>query len=223
MSKDLDRQDGEPGSPNRIRVLVADDHALVREGLRKVLELDQRIELAGEAATASEVLWHVRRLPLDLVLLDLLMPGCTDVDLIERLSREYPKLPVLVLTMHADPHIARRALEAGARGYLTKDISTDLLIDAVRQVAAGRSYVDPTLSAELFKQSTEPMPLEQLSARERQVLVALVQGRALVDIAAQLNVAPNTVSTYKARLMEKLGQASLSDLVRYSIRHGLTG
>ena len=222
MNKDLDRQhDASAGSGHRVRVLIADDHALVREGLRKVLELDERIELAGEAAIDSEVLWHVKRVPLDLVLLDLLMPGCTDVDLIERLSKEHPKLPLLVLTMHADPHIARRALEAGARGYLTKDISTDLLIEAVHQVAAGRSYVDPTLSAELIRQPTEPLPLEQLSARERQVLVALVQGRALVDIAADLNVAPNTVSTYKARLMEKLGQGSLSDLVRYCVRHGL--
>ena len=224
MIQDLARQDGATPEPGRrIRVLIADDHALVREGLRKVLELDEKIELAGEAATAAEVLWHVKHLTLDLVLLDLLMPGCTDVDLIERLSRERPKLPVLVLTMHAAPHIARRALEAGARGYLTKDISTDLLVEAVHQVAAGRSYVDPTLSAELIRQPTEPMPLEQLSARERQVLLALVQGRALVDIAAELNVAPNTVSTYKARLMEKLGQGSLSDLVRYAIRHGLAG
>ena len=208
-------------SGSRIRVLIADDHALVREGLRKVLELDGSIELAGEAGSASETLSRLQQGGVDLVLLDLLMPGCTDVDLIERIVKAYPALPVLVLTMHADPHIARRALEAGANGYLTKDISTELLIEAVHQVAAGRSYVDPTLSAALIRPQSElPQPLEQLSSRE---LVALVQGRALIDIAAELNVAPNTVSTYKSRLMEKLGQNSLSDLVRYSIRHGLTG
>jgi DNA-binding NarL/FixJ family response regulator len=207
-----------------IRVLIADDHALVREGLRKVLELDDAIRLAGEAGSASETLSRLQQGGVDLVLLDLLMPGCTDVDLIERIVKAYPTLPVLVLTMHADPHVARRALEAGAKGYLTKDISTELLIEAVHHVAAGRSYVDPTLSAALIRpQSDLPQPLEQLSARERQVLVALVQGRALIDIAAELNVAPNTVSTYKSRLMEKLGQNSLSDLVRYSIRHGLAG
>jgi DNA-binding NarL/FixJ family response regulator len=205
-------------------VLLADDHALVREGLRKVLELDDAIELAGEAASASEVLARLETGTFDLVLLDLLMPGCIDVDLIERIVKAYPQLPVLVLTMHADPHIARRALQAGAKGYLTKDISTDLLIEAVHQVAAGRSYVDPSLSATLIRPSADvPQPMEQLSARERQVLVALVQGRALVDIAADLQVAPNTVSTYKARLMEKLGQGSLSDLVRYALRHGLAG
>jgi DNA-binding NarL/FixJ family response regulator len=208
----------------KTRVVIADDHALVREGLRKVLELDDSIELAGEAANADEVMARLAQGGVDLLLLDLLMPGCTDVDLIERIVKAHPQLPVLVLTMHADPHIARRALEAGARGYLTKDISTELLIEAVHQVAAGRSYVDPTLSAALIRPQTEvPQPLEQLSARERQVLVALVQGRALIDIAAELNVAPNTVSTYKSRLMEKLGQSSLSDLVRYSIRHGLAG
>ena len=134
---------------------------------------------------------------MDLVLWALLKPGCTDVDLIERIVKAYPTLPVLVLTMHADPHVARRALEAGAKGYLTKDISTELLIEAVHHVAAGRSYVDPTLSAALIRpQSDLPQPLEQLSARERQVLVALVKGRALIDIAAELNVAPNTVSTF---------------------------
>ncbi|MEO6280563.1 response regulator transcription factor [Roseateles sp.] len=225
MTKDPELNRFSAAEPaNRVRVLIADDHALVREGLRKVLELDDAIQLAGEAASASETLSRLQQGGVDLVLLDLLMPGCTDVDLIERIVKAHPKLPVLVLTMHADPHIARRALEAGARGYLTKDISTELLIEAVHQVAAGRSYVDPTLSAALIRPQAElPQPLEQLSARERQVLIALVQGRALIDIAVELNVAPNTVSTYKSRLMEKLGQSSLSDLVRYSIRHGLAG
>lgn len=223
MNRQPDLNQASPAEPaGGVRVLIADDHALVREGLRKVLELDGAIQLAGEAGTASETLTRLQQGGVDLVLLDLLMPGCTDVDLIERIVKAHPALPVLVLTMHADPHVARRALEAGARGYLTKDISTELLIEAVHQVAAGRSYVDPTLSAALIRPQSElPQPLEQLSARERQVLVALVQGRALIDIAAELNVAPNTVSTYKSRLMEKLGQNTLSDLVRYSIRHGL--
>ncbi|WP_377155023.1 response regulator [Roseateles sp. UC29_93] len=207
---------------DRIRVLIADDHALVREGLRKVLELDDGIALAGEAASATQVLERLAQGGIDLLLLDLLMPGCNDVDLIERVHRAHPDLPVLVLTMHADPHIARRALEAGAGGYLTKDISTELLIDAMHQVAAGRSYVDPSLSAALIRpQPRTPEPLDSLSPRERQVLVALVRGKSLVDTAADLSVAPNTVSTYKTRLMDKLGQASLSDLVRYAVRHGI--
>ncbi|MBB3362647.1 DNA-binding NarL/FixJ family response regulator [Mitsuaria sp. BK045] len=206
----------------KTRVVIADDHALVREGLRKVLELDDSIELAGEAANADEVMARLAQGGVDLLLLDLLMPGCTDVELIQRIHAAHAGLPVLVLTMHADPHIARRALEAGAGGYLTKDISTELLIDAMHHVAAGRSYVDPSLSAALIRQEPKaPEPLESLSPRERQVLVALVRGQSLVDIAAALQVAPNTVSTYKTRLMDKLDQASLSDLVRYAVRHGI--
>jgi DNA-binding NarL/FixJ family response regulator len=210
------------GAPKKTRVVIADDHALVRDGIRKILSLCDTIEVAGEVTTAAGVLAYLKQESVGLLLLDLLMPGSNGVDLIERVAATYPKLPVLVLTMHADPHIARRALEAGAAGYLTKDISPELLIEAVQQVAAGRSYVDPSLSAALIRADKPAQAsLEQLSARERQVLVALVQGETLVEIAAKLNVAANTVSTYKARLMEKLGQESLSDLVRYALRNGL--
>ncbi|HEY8975911.1 MAG TPA: response regulator transcription factor [Burkholderiaceae bacterium] len=205
------------------RILVADDHALVREGIGKVLGLDERLVVAGEAVSAAEVLARLKRGGIDLVLLDLLMPGATDVDLIKRVVAAHPRLPVLVLTMHADPHIARRALEAGALGYLTKDASPELLVDAIHHVLAGRSYVDPSLSGALIRgEPASPREqLEQLSTRERQVLVALVTGRSVMDIADELQLAPNTVSTYKGRLMEKLGQTSLSDLVRYALRHGL--
>jgi DNA-binding NarL/FixJ family response regulator len=205
-----------------IRVFIADDHALVREGLRKMLELDAGLALAGQGASAAEVLAAVDAGGIDLLLLDLLMPGCTGVDLIERVAAAHPQLPVLVLTMHADPHIARRALKAGALGYLTKDVSPEQLLDAIHRVAAGRGYVDPSLSSEMLRaEQAQAEPMALLSARERQVLLALVKGQAPTDIANQLNLAPNTVSTYKARLMEKLNQDSLSDLVRYALRHGL--
>jgi len=214
-----------PTAPHKTRVLIADDHALVREGIRKVLAFGTDIEPIGEAGTASEVLSRLQHDDIDLVLLDLLMPGSSDVDLIERIVAVHPTLPVLVLTMHADPHIALRALQAGAKGYLTKDISPELLIDAVHHVAAGRDYVDPSLSGALLRSLTaarqESNAIAELSARERQVLVALVQGRSLIDIAAALGLAANTVSTYKARLMDKLGQESLSDLVRFAMTNGL--
>ncbi len=214
-----------PAATPRIRVLIADDHALVREGLRKVLAFGVDIEPVGEAATAQEVLSRLRHADIDLLLLDLLMPGSNDVDLIERVAAAHPRLPILVLTMHADPYIARRALQAGAQGYLTKDISPELLIEAVHHVAAGRDYVDPSLSGALIRSLTaarqEPDAISELSARERQVLIALVKGRSVIDIAADLGLAANTVSTYKARLMDKLGQASLSDLVRYAMSNGL--
>jgi two-component system, NarL family, invasion response regulator UvrY len=210
------------GRSGRVRVLIADDHALVRQGLRRMFEFNDHVELVGEAASAQEVLERVQHGGIDLLLLDLLMPGCTGVDLVERLAAAYPKLPILVLTMHADPHIAQRALKAGAKGYLTKDISPELLFDAVEQVSAGRAYVDPALSAALIHPSQLPADgLSLLSARERQVLIALVNGQTPADIAAELHLSPNTVSTYKARLMEKLGQTSLSDLIRYALRQGL--
>jgi DNA-binding NarL/FixJ family response regulator len=206
-------------------VLIADDHALVREGIRKVLGFADDITVIGEAATASDVLTRIQAGDVDLLLLDLLMPGCNDVDLIERVVAAHPKLPILVLTMHADPHIARRALQAGALGYLTKDTSPELLIDAVHHVAAGRDYVDPSLSGALIRSLNAPQEssaqVSELSARERQVLLALVEGKSVIDIAAALGLAANTVSTYKARLMDKLGQASLSELVRYALRNGL--
>ena len=179
-----------------IRVFIADDHALVREGLRKMLELDEGLALAGQGASAAEVLAGVDAGGIDLLLLDLLMPGCTGVDLIERVVAAHPQLPVLVLTMHADPHIARRALKAGALGYLTKDVSPEQLLDAIHRVAAGRGYVDPSLSSEMLRaEQAQDEPMALLSARERQVLIALVKGRAPTDIANELNLAPNTVST----------------------------
>lgn len=217
------------GSPSfqpgrRCRILVADDHALVRQGVRKVLALDERLEVVGEAATAGEVLAWLAADEVDLLLLDLSMPGCTGMDLVARVIATYPRVPVLVLTMNADPYVARSALQAGVRGFLSKDGSAQQLIDAVHHVRHGRIYVDPCLGME------EPAPeqgpgarerISQLSSRERQVLLALVGGKPVIDIAADLQVAANTVSTYKARLMDKLGQASLSELVRFAIRHGL--
>jgi len=210
--------------PPNIRVLIADDHALVREGIRKVLGLASDITVVGEATSAAEVLSRIQVGDIDLLLLDLLMPGSEDVDLVERVVSAQPSLPILVLTMHADPHVARRSLEAGALGYLTKGTSPELLIDAVHHVAAGRDYIDPSLSRALiraFIPQESAARTAQLSARERQVLIALAQGKSLIEIAAALGLAANTVSTYKARLMEKLGQVSLSELVRYALRNGL--
>jgi two-component system invasion response regulator UvrY len=215
----------QPALPRKIRVLIADDHELVREGICKVLGRANDVELAGEAASAAEVLWRLQRGDIDLVVLDLMLPGSKDVDLIERIVAGHPKLPILVLTMLGEPHIASRVLGAGALGYLTKGVSSKLLIDAVHHVAQGRGYVDPSLSGALIRSlgtpPKSPTQMAELSAREQQVLAALVRGRTLVDIAADLSLAANTVSTYKARLMQKLRQASLSDLVRYASRHGL--
>jgi DNA-binding NarL/FixJ family response regulator len=212
------------GPGRRCRILVADDHALVRHGIRKVFALDPGLEVVGEAATAGEVLAWLAADEVDVLLLDLSMPGCTGLDLIARVVATYPRVPVLVLTMNADRYLARAALRAGVRGFLSKDSTPQQLIDAVHDVGHGRIYVDPSLELEPAGSGDRAAAhegLAQLSARERQVLIGLVGGKPVSDIAAELKVAANTVSTYKARLMEKLGQGSLSELVRFALRHGL--
>lgn len=158
-----------PRSTGRIRVLIADDHALVREGLHKVFELDDAIDVTGDAATACETLFELGRCSVDVVVLDLLMPGCMGVDLIKGIVHAHPKVAVLVLTMDSDPRIARKALMAGALGYLTKDIAIDLLIEAVHSVAAGRRCVDPALSAALgtLPADRSPALAEYMSTRAR--------------------------------------------------------
>ncbi len=207
-----------------IRVLVADDHALVRQGLRQVLSFSNELSLAAEARNAWEVIERVRDGGLDVVLLDMSMPGPSGVELIRRLRAEAPRVPILVLSMHAEAQIAARAIKAGARGYLTKDSEPELLIDAIRQVGRGGNFIDPALATQLVFEmgsTTDEAPHANLTNREYQVFLALVQGRGQVEIAQELNLSPKTVSTHKFRLMRKLGVDSLSELVRYAIRHGL--
>lgn len=204
------------------RVLVADDHALVREGIRKILSLDPDLEVVGEAATPAALMALLATRPVDVLTLDLVMPECQGVDLIRKVKAALPDLPILVLTMHADPHIARQVLDQGVRGYLTKDSSPELLLDAIHKVRQGQSYIDPTLAPLLIRELNPPAgPLASLSAREREVLLALVRGRSISEIASDLKLAGNTVSTYKLRLMEKLGQPTIAELTRFAIRHGL--
>lgn len=205
-----------------VRVLVADDHALVRQGLRQVLAAAE-FELAAEARNAWEVIELVRRGGIDVLLLDMSMPGPSGVELIRRMRDEAPRVPVLVLSMHADIQIAARAIKAGASGYLTKDSEPELLIEAIRQVGRGGNFIDPSLATRLvFDSGRAGEGLHaNLSNREYQVFLALVQGRGLVDIAEELSLSPKTVSTHKFRLMQKLGVESVSELVRYAMRHGL--
>ena len=210
--------------PARHRILVADDHGLVRAGIRRVFSLDDGLEVVGEAGSAEEVLAWLAGSALDLALLDLSMPGCTGIDLVARAASARPAVPILVITMSADWYLARSALEAGARGFICKDCGPRQLLEAVHQVLDGNVYLDPR-----FDRTPTPPPsalpasqrVQRLSARERQILAELAKGKPLVDICSEMKLASSTVSTYKARLMEKLGHKSLSELVRYAIRHGL--
>ena len=208
-----------------IRVLVADDHALVRHGLRQVLGAASDLSLVAEAKNAWEVIERIRHGGIDVLLLDMSMPGPSGVELIQRIRIEAPRVPVLVLSMHADAQIAARAIKAGASGYLTKDSEPEQLIEAIRQVGRGGKFIDPLLATRMVFETghtaTETAAHASLSNREYQVFLAIVHGRSLVDIAKELLLSPKTVSTHKIRLMQKLGVDSVSDLVRYALRQGL--
>ena len=206
------------------RILIADDHSIMRKGIHQVLALEEDLDVMEEARNGWEVIEKLRAQPFDLLLLDMTMPGLSGVDLVKRVKEEYPDLPVLILSMHSESQIAARALKAGAQGYLTKDNEPDILIAAVRKVAAGGRYIDPELATKLVFEtgmSGESQLHESLSDREYQILLRIAQGHSLNDVAEELHLSAKTVSTYKMRLMRKLGLATTAELVRYALQHQL--
>jgi DNA-binding NarL/FixJ family response regulator len=206
------------------RVLVADDHAIVREGLKRILEGQEGIEIAGEATNGHEVLERVRQGGFELLLLDLSMPGKSGIELIRQVKDESPKLRVLVLTMHEEDQYAVRAIRAGASGYLTKESATAQLVSAIRRIADGRLYISPNVAEQLaldVRSGGEETPHKHLSDREFEVFNLLVAGKSVSDIAAQLHLSVKTVSTHKTRILQKMNAASVADLVRYAMRHRL--
>lgn len=207
-----------------INLLIADDHAVVRSGIQQILATTTDLVVAAEAANGTEVLAKVKDTDFDLVLLDMAMPGVNGVDLISRIKTKRPRLPVLVFSMHNEGQVVSRAVKAGADGYLTKGCEPELLIQAVRKVAAGGHFIDPALvDAVVFDApDAEVPPHELLSEREFQVLELLAAGHSLNGIAEHLHLSAKTVSTHKSRLMQKLGLANNAELVRYAIRHGLS-
>ena len=206
-----------------IRVLLADDHGLVREGLRGILAKGSDIEVAAKAANGDEVLALVKARDFDLALLDLSMPGLSGLALIKRLKVERPKLRILVLSMHGESQYAARALKAGASGYLTKDSAAAQLLGAIRKIAAGGVQISEAAAAQLIgARGAADTPHAALSDREYEVLRQIVAGRSVTEIAEALHLSVKTVSTHKARILEKLDLAGTADLVRYAIEHGLT-
>ena len=210
-----------------IKVLLADDHSIVREGMKHLFSLTNDIQVASEAANGGDVLelLHQPR-NFNIILLDMSMPGICGVNLISRIRAHDLKLPILVISMHNEPQIARRALNAGASGYLTKDSEPEILLAAVRKVARGGKFMDPGLAEQMIFQGnndTDQQPAhEQLSEREFQILSLLAKGKSLNEIADELAISNKTVSTHKARLMQKMEFHSNADLVRYAVEHGLT-
>lgn len=206
-----------------INLIIADDHAIVRHGLKQILALAPDITVLGEAGGGHELQNVLAKTTCDLVLLDMNMPGLAGVDLIQWIRSEYPALSILVLSMHVEGQIASRALKAGARGYLTKDSEPEILIEAIRKVSAGGKFIDAALVETLvFDHDPEgSAPHEVLSERELQVFLMLASGRTISDIATELFLSIKTVSTHKFRLMRKMNLQTSTDLVRYAIRHQL--
>jgi two-component system, NarL family, invasion response regulator UvrY len=207
-----------------IRVLIGDDHPVVRRGLRQILAEEQDLAIAGEAADAEEVLDQVARGSWGVVVLDLSMPGNRNLDLLRQLRAEHPEVPVLVLSIHPEEQYALRCLKAGAGGYLSKQSAPEHLVEAVRTVAGGRRYLSPGLTERLVRDApsaTEELPHERLSKRERQVFLSIASGRTVGEIAEELGLSVKTVSTYRTRLLDKLGLRTNSELTRYAFEHGL--
>lgn len=210
-----------------IRVLLGDDHRIVREGLKQVLADAPDIEVRGEAVDGVQVLDQVRALSadggLDVVLLDIAMPGRDGLDVLQALRKEWPRLPVLMLSTYPEKQYAVRCIKLGAAGYLNKSADPDDMVAAVRKVAGGGVYVTPAtaeaLASAVGGASARTGP-EALSHREHQVFRLLTLGRSVSEIGAQLGLAPNTVSTYRARILEKTGTKNDVELALYAERHG---
>ena len=209
-----------------IRLLIADDHAIVRGGLKQLFALAQDMQVVAEAANGAEVLACLRQQPVDLLLLDLNMPGISSVDLITQVKAQQSDLQILMFSMHNEPLVAARMLKAGASGYVTKSCEPDILLAAVRKVAAKSNYIDPDIAQKMVFQaiSTASRPRHTLlSERELEVLNLLTTGLGVNDIATQLVISRQTVSTHKARLLEKLNLSSMAELMRYAMQHDLLG
>lgn len=207
-----------------IRILIADDHAIVRQGLKQIVAEEPDMKVLGEAQNAREVLEHTQKGDCDVVVLDITMPGRSGIDLLKDLRREYPKLSVLVLTIHSEEQFAVRALKAGASGYLTKESAPEELLKAIRKVYTGGKYVSPSLAerlAFLLEEDTEQLLHERLSDREYQVFRMLASGKSLKEIATELSLSVKTVSTYRTRLLEKMNMTRNAELIHYAIQHGL--
>jgi len=202
-----------------IRVLLADDHEIVRDGLKRILAATTDVQVAGEAASGDAALALVKANDYDVALLDMSMPGLSGIDLIKRIRVEKPKLRILVLSMHGEQQYAARALKAGAAGYLTKESAAEKLLGALRKVAAGGVHVSDAAAVSLV--SAERAPHQALSDREFEVLRLLAGGRSPTEIAEQLHLSVKTVSTHKAHVQEKLGLGGTADLVRYALEHKL--
>ena len=211
-------------TPARLRLILVDDHAVVREGLKRILAASASSWEISEASSGFQALELLRQQPCDLAIVDLSMPGMNGLELVHRIRDLFPSVLILVLSMHAEEQYAMRAFKSGAKGYVTKDTAAEELVAAVRKVASGGAYVTSSLAERVVQQlngTLQGSPHAQLSDREFDVLQRIVAGQRLTDIAAALHLSIKTVSTHKARLLQKMNMSSQSELIRYAISHKL--
>jgi DNA-binding NarL/FixJ family response regulator len=207
-----------------IRVLIADDHRILREGLKQLLAESGDITVGGEAENGFEALDKIRKEDWNAVVLDMSMPGKSGIELIRQIKEEKPKLPILILSMHKEDVYALRTLKAGASGYLSKDSASTELVKAIRKVAGGGVYINSNIAEKLavgLMPASDAAPHTLLSDREYQIFLMLVSGKGITDIADELHLSVKTVSTHKTRIMQKMNITSLSGLIKYAIKHGL--
>ena len=208
----------------KLEVLLADDHAIIRDGLKQILADTEDLVVSGEAANGLEVMQKVREKDWDVLVLDISMPGRSGLELIHMIKDEKPELPILILSMHHEEQYAVRAFQAGASGYLTKESDGDLLVSAIRRVAAGGIHISAKV-AELMVRGVRPanksLPHILLSDREYQVFNLLVSGRGLTEIGAELSLSVKTISTHKTHILQKMNLVNTAELIRYAVAHGL--
>ena len=205
-----------------LRILVVDDHPVVRQGLKYILSGEPRIEMVGEASNSQEALNLIRTSPWDAVILDIAMPGRGGLDILKELKRDFPKLPVLILSMHPEEQYAMRALKEGAAGYMNKESAPYDLLTAIQKITRGGKYISPALSEKLlFAIDTEKPLHENLSNREFQVMLMIASGKGISRIADEMSLSVKTVGTYRTRILEKLNVANNAEIMRYAMQHKL--
>ena len=209
-----------------IRIVLADDHAVVRDGLRVLLEAQSDMEVVGDAANGREAIRLMQQLHPDVVVMDIAMPELNGIEATLQIHDAFPSAQILVLSMHSTTEHIFRALQAGARGYLLKDSAGAEVVDAIRVVHAGRRYLSQKIASavidDYISERQRASPLDSLSRRERQILQLVAEGKSSAEAAAMLFLSPKTVDTYRSRMMQKLGIADLPSLVKFAIQHGVT-
>jgi DNA-binding NarL/FixJ family response regulator len=207
-----------------IRLVLADDHTIVREGLKQLLGAAGDLQVVGEAQNGHEVIERIRALDFDVLLLDMSMPGKSGIELIRQVHAEKPKLRILVLSMHEEHQYAVRAIRAGAAGYLTKESASRQLVDAIRKVAAGGAFISSEVAQQLalgaMPGASGPLHAT-LSDREFQIFQLIASGKSVSDIAERLNLSVKTVSTHKANVLQKMNMSTQAELIRYALTHRL--